>query len=47
MWIVTFRDYAISLGSLGDEEAFIHSSSKVYYFINQLTHSIRLFFFVS
>jgi MFS family permease len=29
MWIVTFRDYAISLGSLGDEEAFIHSSSKI------------------
>ncbi len=28
MWIVSFRDYATSLGSLGDEEAFIHSSSS-------------------
>ncbi|CAF1202052.1 unnamed protein product [Adineta ricciae] len=29
MWIVTYRDFNISLGNAGDEEAFIHPSSKV------------------
>jgi hypothetical protein len=30
MWIVTYRDFSISSGNSGDEEAFIHSSSKVF-----------------
>lgn len=29
MWIVTYRDFAISMTNMGDEEAFIHPSSKV------------------
>lgn len=29
MWIVTYRDFNLSLVSVGDEEAFIHPSSKV------------------
>jgi len=30
MWIVTYRDFSISIGNIGDEEAFIHPSSKVF-----------------
>ena len=29
MWIATYRDFAISMANLGDEEAFIHPSLKV------------------
>jgi hypothetical protein len=29
MWIVTYRDFAYTIGTSGDEEAFIHPSSKV------------------
>jgi hypothetical protein len=29
MWIVSYRDFSISIGITGDEEAFIHPSSKV------------------
>ncbi len=32
MWIVTYRDFVVSIGISGDEEAFIHPSSKVYIF---------------
>jgi hypothetical protein len=33
IWIVTYRDFAVSIGISGDEEAFIHPSSKVYIYI--------------
>jgi hypothetical protein len=29
MWIVTYRDFNISMANIGDEEVFIHPSSKV------------------
>jgi hypothetical protein len=29
MWIVTYRDFTLTMGNIGDEEAFIHPSSKV------------------
>ncbi len=44
MWIVTFRDYAISLGSIGDEEAFVHPSSKVC--ISLINNAFDSLFFV-
>ena len=33
MWIVTYRDFVASTGLSGDDEAFIHPSSKVYIYI--------------
>ncbi len=42
MWIVTYRDFAIAIGNIGDEEVFIHSSSKVYILL--LNNTFDFFF---
>jgi hypothetical protein len=47
MWIVTYRDFAISVGTIGDEEAFIHPSSKVFISLENNFLDLLNFFFCS
>lgn len=46
MWIVSYRDLALTVGNIGSDEAFIHPSSKVMsYFKNGFIEFI-LFIFI-
>lgn len=44
MWIVTYRDFVHSVANIGDEEAFVHPSSKVSEISSESTLSSRTSF---
>ena len=44
MWIVIYRDFSHPIGTMGDEEAFIHPSSKVFIYIITKKINVRFLF---